>query len=86
MLAPSGRLIYCTCSLEPEEGEAQIEALLKRNPRVERWAFTSEDVPGLSQALTTHGDLRILPFMGDFGPETARGIDGFFIARLRSLK
>jgi 16S rRNA (cytosine967-C5)-methyltransferase len=85
MLAPSGRLVYCTCSLEPEEGEAQIEALLKRNPRVVRWAFTGDDVPGLSRALTPQGDLRILPFMGDFGPETATGIDGFFIARLRSV-
>jgi 16S rRNA (cytosine967-C5)-methyltransferase len=85
MLGPSGRLIYCTCSLEPEEGEAQIEALLKRNPRVVRWAFTGDDVPGLSRALTPQGDLRILPFMGDFGPETATGIDGFFIARLRSV-
>lgn len=85
MLAPAGRLVYCTCSLEPEEGEAQIEALLKRNPRVARWAFTREDVPGLEQALTDQGDLRILPFMGNFGPDTATGIDGFFIARLRSL-
>ena len=85
VLTPSGRLVYCTCSLEPEEGEAQIEALLKRNPRVARWAFTADDVPGLAQALTPQGDLRILPFMGDFGPDTATGIDGFFIARLRSL-
>ncbi len=85
LLKPSGRLVYCTCSLEPEEGEAQIEALLKRNPRVARWAFTADDVPGLAQALTPQGDLRILPFMGDFGPDTATGIDGFFIARLRSL-
>jgi 16S rRNA (cytosine967-C5)-methyltransferase len=85
LLKPSGRLVYCTCSLEPEEGEAQIEALLKRNPRVVRWGFTADDVPGLAQALTPQGDLRILPFMGDFGPDTATGIDGFFIARLRSL-
>jgi hypothetical protein len=50
-----------------------------------RWAFTGDDVPGLSRALTPQGDLRILPFMGDFGPETATGIDGNFIARLRSV-
>ena len=30
------RIVYCTCSLEPEEGEGQIAALLRRNPDVRR--------------------------------------------------
>ena len=33
LLKPGGTLIYCVCSLEPEEGEQQIAALLARDPR-----------------------------------------------------
>ena len=38
---PGGVLVYCTCSLEPEEGESQIAALLRRNPDVRRAADRS---------------------------------------------
>ncbi len=31
-----GTIVYCACSLEPEEGEAQIAAVLRRNPDVRR--------------------------------------------------
>ena len=31
LVKPGGRLVYSTCSLEPEEGEAQIASLLVRN-------------------------------------------------------
>ena len=33
---PGGAIVYCVCSLEPEEGEAQIAAVLRRNPDVRR--------------------------------------------------
>ena len=33
---PGGVLVYCACSIEPEEGEAQIAALTRRNPDVRR--------------------------------------------------
>ena len=36
LLKPGGTLVYCVCSLEPEEGEQQIAALLARDPRVAR--------------------------------------------------
>jgi 16S rRNA (cytosine967-C5)-methyltransferase len=29
---PGGRLVYCVCSLEPEEGEAQVEPFLQAHP------------------------------------------------------
>jgi len=32
MLRPGGRLVYCTCSLLPDEGEAQVTAALARHP------------------------------------------------------
>ncbi|WP_439632786.1 RsmB/NOP family class I SAM-dependent RNA methyltransferase [Glycocaulis sp.] len=78
MLKPGGRLIYCTCSLEPEEGEAQIEAFLKRTPEARRTAVSAEELPGLADALTPEGDVRTRPDMW----ESEGGLDGFFIARL----
>ena len=80
---PGGRLVYCACSLEPEEGEAQIAALLRRNPDVERWPIEAEEIGGLSECLTSLGELRTLPFhLLDPDPRRS-GLDGFFAARLR---
>ena len=31
LLKPGGMLVYCTCSLEPEEGEAQLRRALRRH-------------------------------------------------------
>ena len=39
---PGGRLVYCTCSLEPEEGGGQVADFLNRNPDFERIALTPE--------------------------------------------
>jgi len=72
-----GRLVYSVCSLEPEEGEAQIRAFLAANPD-----FTLDPIaPGEAGAppasLAPEGWLRILPHHAE------GGLDGFFIARLR---
>ena len=32
ILAPGGRLVYSTCSIEPEENSGQVEAFLARHP------------------------------------------------------
>jgi 16S rRNA (cytosine967-C5)-methyltransferase len=79
---PGGAIAYCVCSLEPEEGEAQIAALLRRNPDVRRLAVTPEEIGGLAECLTPSGDLRTLPchLWGD-DPRRS-GLDGFFAARL----
>ena len=81
-LAPEGRLVYCVCSLEPEEGEAQIAALLRRNPDVRRAPIAPDEIGGLAQCITADGDLRTLP--SDLPDPTARhaGMDGFFASRL----
>lgn len=79
---PGGTLIYCTCSLEPEEGEAQIEALLRRDPRVARSPIAPEEVFGRTEFITADGALRTLPhYLPDPDPRWA-GLDGFFAARL----
>jgi 16S rRNA (cytosine967-C5)-methyltransferase len=67
-LAPSGRLIYATCSLEPEEGERIVSmSALAIDPIGE-----DELPPGILPA--AEGWVRILPTIGR---------DGFFIARLK---
>lgn len=76
-LKPGGRLVYCTCSLLPEEGEAQLESAQKRHPEITvvnalpKGADPAWSAPG--------GGLRLRP---DFWPDRG-GIDGFFTALLQ---
>ena len=78
LLAPGGTLVYAVCSLEPEEGERQVEAALERHPGLHRRPIDGDDIGGLPLAPTARGDLRTLPCdMADAG-----GMDGFFMARL----
>ncbi|WP_170582469.1 RsmB/NOP family class I SAM-dependent RNA methyltransferase [Ruegeria arenilitoris] len=78
LLKPGGRLVYCTCSLLPDEGEVQIEEALPQHPdmQVDRAAL---QVPGVQPDwLTEEGGLRLRP---DFWPDLG-GMDGFYIACL----
>jgi len=79
---PGSKIVYCTCSLEPEEGEAQVAALLRRNPDVRREPITAREIGGLAECVTAEGDLRTLPchLWGD-DPRRS-GLDGFFASRL----
>jgi 16S rRNA (cytosine967-C5)-methyltransferase len=75
LLKPGGRLVYSTCSLEPEEGEAQIERLLKSRPGLALLPVRRQE-PGIPpECVTSIGMLRSLPFH-------CGGMDGFFAARL----
>jgi 16S rRNA (cytosine967-C5)-methyltransferase len=71
-----GRLVYCVCSLEPEEGEAQIEALLKRRPDFRVLPVDPGEAGAPVASIAANGWLRILPHQMD------GGLDGFFVARL----
>ncbi len=78
MLAPGGTLVYCTCSLEPQEGVQQVARLLARGAPVERRPIAPSEIGGLVECLTPEGDLRTLPSqLADVD-----GLDGFFAARL----
>ncbi len=80
---PGGLMVYCVCSLEPEEGERQIEALLARDARVERRPVMPAEVCGHGEFITPAGDLRTLPqHLPDPDPRWG-GLDGFYAARLR---
>ena len=82
LVRPGGTLIYCTCSLEPEEGEHQIAALLERNTSLHRIPIEAREIAGQSEFITADGDLRTLPcHWPDIDPRMA-GIDGFYAARL----
>lgn len=79
LLKPGGVLVYCVCSLQREEGEAQAKAALARNEGLTRIPVTAEEISGLEEAITRDGDLRTLPSM--FSEKG--GMDGFFAARFR---
>jgi 16S rRNA (cytosine967-C5)-methyltransferase len=78
---PGGTLVYCSCSLEPEEGEAQAEALLARDPRMRRRPIVPAEVGGRAELVTTTGDLRTLPCHLPDSDSRMAGLDGFFAAR-----
>ena len=80
---PGGIIVYCTCSLEPEEGEAQIAALLRRNPDVRRVPITPAEIGGLAECLNPAGELRALPCHLQASEPRLSGLDGFFAARLQ---
>lgn len=82
LVAPGGTLVYCTCSLEPEEGEQQAERFLAANPAFSRSPITPADVGGVESWVTAAGDLRTLPHDLQLDPPFKSGMDGFYAARL----
>ncbi|WP_424628855.1 RsmB/NOP family class I SAM-dependent RNA methyltransferase [Bradyrhizobium sp. SYSU BS000235] len=82
LLKPNGTLVYCTCSLEPEEGEQAIASLLATESGVRRLPVTSGEVGGLDEILTPDGDIRTLPSHLPHSDPRLGGLDGFFAARL----
>ncbi len=78
LLKPGGRLVYCTCSLLPDEGEVQIEEALDQYPdmQIDRAAL---EIAGVEPDwITEEGGLRLRP---DFWAGKG-GMDGFYIACL----
>jgi 16S rRNA (cytosine967-C5)-methyltransferase len=79
LVKPGGRLVFCTCSLLPDEGECQVEEALERNPdwQVDRSAL---DLAGVDPSwITEEGGLRLRP---DYWAHQG-GMDGFYMASLR---
>jgi len=74
-VAPQGRLVYCVCSLEPEEGEAQVAGFLARHPGFVLEPIAPGEGGAPADSVRPDGTLRILPF------HSPGGTDGFYVAR-----
>jgi 16S rRNA (cytosine967-C5)-methyltransferase len=76
-LKPGGRLVFCTCSLLPDEGEAQLTAAFARHPGLQ---VARPAMPWVDPAwITPEGGLRLRPdYWG--------GMDGFFMVRLEPAR
>jgi 16S rRNA (cytosine967-C5)-methyltransferase len=75
---PGGRLVFCTCSLLPEEGEIQAEAALARHPDLVADPAALA-LPGIERDWVGPWGLRLRPDLW----ANEGGIDGFFIAAFR---
>ena len=86
LLKPGGRLVYCTCSLEPEEGWRQVETALGRHRQARLQPVQAAEIAGRTDWIDAHGCLRTLPHdlaIEDHGSDAIMaGMDGFFAARL----
>jgi 16S rRNA (cytosine967-C5)-methyltransferase len=82
LLRPGGMLVYCTCSLEPEEGEQAVAGLLAAESSVRRVPIEPAEVAGLTDIINADGDLRTLPCHLPHDDPRLGGLDGFYAARL----
>jgi 16S rRNA (cytosine967-C5)-methyltransferase len=73
-LAPGGRLVYATCSLEPEENEQVVELVLRGQQHVNLLSFSelSHELPKFRPLFDTGAFFRTRP--------DVHGMDGFFAA------
>lgn len=83
-VAKGGQLIYCTCSLEPEEGENQIEQFLGQHSEFELAPIQSEELDGWAGPIDLNGYVRALPCV-ELPNGCVGGTDGFFAARLQRV-
>jgi 16S rRNA (cytosine967-C5)-methyltransferase len=82
MLKPGGTLFYCTCSLEPEEGEKHFARLLGEHD-LQLVPVQPGELGGLAEAVTPEGAVRTLPSQLAAAEPRLSGLDGFFIVRLQ---
>ena len=79
MVRPGGLVVYCVCSLQPEECEIPVSAAIAAGAPLEPVPLAPGDVAGLDDGAISGGALRTLPCHW----AEAGGMDGFYAARLR---
>jgi len=78
---PGGSILYCTCSLQKQEGEDRVNKFLSKHENVALEPIRHDDVPGLPEQAISGGMLQILPhFLASDG-----GVDGFFAAKINCI-
>ena len=82
LVAPGGSLVYCTCSLQPDEGEAIVRAFLAEHPEFQTASADAAALGLPDEAVTLDGWVRTRP---DFWAERG-GMDGFFAARMNKSR
>ncbi len=82
LVGPGGVLVYCVCSLQPEEGPERIAAFLAAHPGFRHVPVRPTEVGGLAELIDAEGNLRTLPFHLASEKPGLSGLDGFFAARL----
>jgi 16S rRNA (cytosine967-C5)-methyltransferase len=82
LVKPGGVLVYCTCSLERDEGEDQVAALLARNPSLQVSPVRAEEIAGQGEFINADGALRTLPCQWPESEPRFSGLDGFYAARI----
>ncbi|MBS7541059.1 RsmB/NOP family class I SAM-dependent RNA methyltransferase [Ancylobacter lacus] len=85
LLRPGGVLVYSTCSLEPDEGERQIERLLAQSDAFRRAPVVPGECGLPAEWLNPAGEVRTLPYHLPDPDMRYAGLDGFFAARLRRV-
>jgi 16S rRNA (cytosine967-C5)-methyltransferase len=75
---PEGLIVYCVCSLQPEEGEMMAKSFLKGHKNFE---LVKANLLGCEELISEEGFLRCLPsHLKEKG-----GLDGFFAATFRRI-
>jgi 16S rRNA (cytosine967-C5)-methyltransferase len=82
---PGGILVYCSCSLEPEEGVEIVRELLNDVGGLFRRPISADELYGHSEWITAEGDLRTLPCQLPDPDSGMAGLDGFYAARLQRI-
>jgi 16S rRNA (cytosine967-C5)-methyltransferase len=82
LVKPGGKLVYSTCSLEPEEGEAQVAAFLVRNEGFRVGPISPDELFGQESWIEPPGCLRTFPYDLRLDSPEWSGMDGFFATRL----
>jgi len=79
MLAPGGKLVYSTCTIEPDENQEIVQRFVREHPAYELDPSLADDMPGAVNEIAdaSRGYVQILPHHFDS--------DGFFIARIRRV-
>lgn len=77
MVRPGGRIVYCVCSLQDEEGPARTAAFVHGGAPMQPLPVTADEIGGLDALVAADGALRTLPCH----LAAAGGLDGFFAMR-----